>query len=467
MSPWQRKWLGLCALLGMLTWAVVTAHSSPLSDWNSARASLPGAAHADTFTFLPFITRADGAPVVDTRRPWRDTTTGIHVFNDQLASALSDAQWQFAATHYVGTQKMTRANADRLRALNPNFLILHYRLGHGLGYRAITGGCSPTGDYLRIIEGNSWVQEWNPAAQENWFAHYPEASTTRVLQCDWGWYLMELNDAGWRAYWHAEVLRQLQANDDDGVFMDSLSVPNYLGGGSYDPALPALDNTFENAWAARINAWLTWLQTQPVGDYYLVPNVGSWITTRDPTNYTPVDGVMLEGFALAGDASPYDVGDWQLQVNRALGLIAQGKAVIGQSYALGAQERMFALGTYLLIKGNRTYLNLELDLDPEWWPEYDIPIGAATQSAGTNIANLYDATNRVYRRTFSNGLVLVNPTTDETRTVNLGGTYYRAATSGGGAVPASGVPTGTVTYSAVTSVTLPPYTAVVLFNTHP
>jgi len=135
-------------------------------------------------------------------------------------------------------------------------------------------------------------------------------------------------------------------------------------------------------------------------------------------------------------------------------------------------QRLFALGTYLLIKGRRTYLNLELDLDPEWWPEYDIPIGAPSQSAGTQITNLYDATNQVYRRNFSNGFVLVNPTSSwdgsgVTRTVNLGGSYYRAVTSGGGAVPTSGVPTGTVTYQAVTSVTLPPYTAVVLFNAHP
>jgi hypothetical protein len=441
------------------------------SDSGGQRAIVRNAApHADSLIYLPFVAR--NVTPVSPRRSWRDTTSGIYVFNDQLASWMSDAQWQFAATHYVGTQKMTRANADRLRALNPNFLILHYRLGLALGYRAIQGACNPTGGYLQIIEGNTWVQEWNPAAPENWFYHYPEVSATRVLNCDWGWYLMELNDAGWRAYWHGEVLRQLQTNDDDGVFMDSLSVPNYLGAGSFNPMLPAVDSAFESAWATRINAWLTWLQTQPVGDYYIVPNVGSWITTRDPTDYSPVDGVMIEGFAIAADASPYDLFDWQLQMNRALGLIAQGKAVIGQSYAIGAQERMFALGTYLLIKGNRTYLNIELDLDPEWWPEYDLPIGAPTMSAGTNIASLYNASNQVYRRNFTNGFVLVNPTspydgTGITRTVNLGGTYYRAVTSGGGTVPASGVPTGMLSYQVVTSVTLPPYTAIVLFNTHP
>lgn len=312
-TPRIARIIVLVVLVGVVCGA--SAHpvrSVPLG-WLSPALDL-FASQANASIYLPTIFRANGTPVA-ARRPWRDTTSGIHVFNDQLASGMSEAQWQFSATHYAGTQKMTRDAADRLRAINPNFLILHYRLGLGLGYRPISDGCNPSGDYVRIIEGNAWVQEWNPAALE-------------------------------------------------------------------------------------------------------------------------------------------------------------GKAVIGQSYALGDQERLFTLGTYLLIKGQRTYLNLELDLDPEWWPEYDIPMGAPTQSAGTQITNLYDATNQVYRRNFSNGFVLVNPTSPSdgsgvTRTVNLGGSYYRAVTSGGGAVPTSGVPTGTLTYQAVTSVTLPPTTAVVLFNAHP
>lgn len=419
---------------------------------------------------LPLVLKNFTAP--STPRPWPDTTSGIHVFNDQLATGLTAAQWQFAATHYVGTQKMTRADADRLRALNPHFLILHYRLGPGLGYRAISSGCDPNGEWISVIEGNTWVREYPPSVSESWFYHRPAASATRVLNCDWGWYLMELDNAGWRAYWQGEVSRQLQANDNDGVFLDSLSVPNYLGADHFNPALPPLDDAFESAWTTRIQAWLAWLQTQPVGDYVILPNVGSWITTRDLTDYSPADGVMIEGFAIEADSSPYSLEDWQLQMNRALRLITQGKIVIGQSYALGAQERLFALGSYLLIKGSRTYLNLELDLDPEWWAEYDLPLGAPTTPAGAGLANLYDVANQVSRRDFSNGRVLVNPTspsdgTGVTRTVNLGGTFYRAQTSGGGAVPPSGIPSGSVSYSAVTSVELPPYTAVVLFNTHP
>lgn len=406
-------------------------------------------------------------------RPWPDTTRGIHVFNDQL-TYLNDAQIQFAATHYAGSQKLIRSQADRLHAVNPNFLILHYRLGEGLGYRAPQNGCQPTGGFLSIIEGNNWIQEWpgDSKVQDEWFFHWPTSGGRPVFHCGWGWYLADLNDSSWRTYWHNEVIRQVQANDNDGVFMDSLSVPNYLGGDSFDPALPAVDQNFERAWSIRIDQWLAWLKSQPLGNYYLIPNVGSWITTRDATTYSAADGMMLEGFALGGNQNPYPYDDWQLQMNRILVSTHAGKAIIGQNYATGAQERMFTLGCYLLIKGNRSFLNIDQGLNPEWWPEYDLPIGAPTQAPPNTIADLDPDGDKIYQRDFDNAIVLVNPTrpgssTGVTRTITLDHTYYLAKTSGGGNVSSSGVPSGAVTYQAVTSMTLPPFSAAVLFSSLP
>jgi len=467
-----------------------TPTPSPLPSPTSSPTSSPAPSPTGAATrpaFLPVVQRAEATgtptptgtptaintptpPVTETpaARAWPDTTNGIHVFNDQLLSNLSDAQWQFVATHYAGVQKMTRPDADTLRSYNPNLLILHYRLGSALGYRGIENGCQPTGEYVHVVEGDTWVQEWpgEGAVQESWFMHWPESSATRVLNCDWGWWLMNLDDPGWRAYWQGEVLRQLRANDNDGVFMDSLSVPSYLGADRYDPALPPFDLTYENAWAERIDAWLAWLQTQPVGDYAIVPNVGNWVTTRDPTTYAAVDGVMFEGFAMWGEDSPYAIDDWRLQMNRALGLIRQSKAVIAQAYVGDGRERLFALGSYLLIKGERTYLNLESDMAPEWWPEYDIAIGSPLQSPVAAIDDL--VSGGVYRRDFTNGFVLVNPAEEGAAiTVNLGGTFRRMQPNGGGPVGEDGVPTGSLTYQTVTSVSLPPYSATVLLEMLP
>jgi hypothetical protein len=428
---------------------------------------------------LPLIIKPGNAdatpePTPNPRRPWPITTRGIHVFNDQLIQGMSDQQVAFCATHYAGTQKMIRSEADRLRAVNPNLLILHYRLGHGMSYRIIEGACQPTGELIKIVVGNGWVPEWpgDNVVQESWFAHYPAGSQQRVLNCDWGWYLMAIDNSGWRATWQQTVLQQMQQNDDDGVFMDSLSVPNYLGGDRYVPQLPAVDAAFEQAWAQRIEDWLAWLQTQPLGSYYLVPNAGSWITTRDPTVWGSADGLMIEGFALEADASPYNYPDWRLQMDRILGATKRGQALILQNYAIGSQERMFTLGCYLLAKGERTYLNIDNGEDPEWWPEYDLPVGAAIDPVPALIDDLAVEGNCVYGRRYDNALVFVNATSPwddsgTTCTIDLRGTYYLAETEGDGYLPESGVPTGTVNYRAVTRVTLGPYSAAVLFTAMP
>lgn len=433
-------------------------------------------ANAVTYTiYLPIIMRnyVSPPPISTTVRPLPDTTNGIHVFNDQLAGwNMTEEQFQFAATHYDGTQKMARLDADHLRTYNSNFVILHYRLGLGLGYRGIQYACEPTGDWLEIIEGNDWVQEWPGDANvvESWFYHWPVTSTTRVLNCDWGWYLMNLDDPAWRTYWSGEVLRQLQANDDDGLFADSFSVPNYLGFDRYVPNLPELDDPFETEWAARIERFITFMQEGSLADYYFIPNAGQWVTTRDPTDYSGADGVMIEGFGGWGNANYFELADWQLQMDRILGLVNQDKAILAQQYinADDVADRMFLMGNYLLIKGRYTYLNFELDLDPEWFPEYDIPIGSPIGGIPANIDALWNEGWGVYTRTYTSGLVLVNPTT-LTQTVNLGGNYYQAIPSGGGFVPTDGnIPVEwTVNYTPVTSVTLPPNRAAVLLNTAP
>jgi hypothetical protein len=379
---------------------------------------------------------------------------------------MPDPLVRFAARNYAGTQKMLRSEADRLRTVDPGFLILHYRLGEGLGYREVSGDCDPNGDFIRIVEGDEWIREWPDAVDDSWF--YPYAGAPRVLLCDWGWYLADLDSPSWRAYWHGEVLRQLQANDDDGVFMDSLSVPNYFGGSRWRPNLPDVDAGFEADWARRIDDWLAWLQTQPVGqDYYLVPNVGSWITTRDPTTYAAADGVMIEGFALEGDGNPYAPDDWRLQADRVLSLARAGKAVIGQTYVSARRERGFALGTYLLLKHERFYLNIEQGFAPEWWPEYDVPIGKPRESAA-RVADLFDDGDGVYERRFSRGLVLVNPEVDgATRTVRLAKPMYLVRPRGGGDVPDSGDKPGRLGYRRVSRVNVRPYSAAVLLSRRP
>ncbi len=411
---------------------------------------------------------ATATPGTGSSRAFPDTTNGIFVFSDQLdTSSASEAQFAFAATHYVGAQKLLPAVAVHLRTYNANFLVLHYRLGLGLGYRSPGSGCAPTGGYLQIIDG-SWVQEWpgDSSVSPSWF--FPYGSSSRVYNCAWGWYVMNLNDPSWRAWWSGKVIEQLTVNQDDGVFADSYSIPSYLG--PYNPPLPAVDATFESGWATEMHAFTDYMRAQFAGRWLWIPNVGSWITTRDPSDYSNVDGAMLEGFAEGGNENYYALGDWQLQMNRALTLVNAGKIVIGQTYPNGSDvnERLFVLGTYLLIKGNHTYVNLEsYGLAIQWQPEYALNLGAPVDPVPPNIATLFNASWNLYVRHYANGMVLVNPSSSDSGPVALGSTFYQAVPSTGGPVPSSGVAPGSLSYSAVTSIDVCADCAAVLLVAHP
>lgn len=125
---------------------------------------------------------------------------------------------------------------------------------------------------------------------------------------------------------------------------------------------------------------------------------------------------------------------------------------------------MFALGTYLLLKGDRTYLNFEIGMAPEWFPEYEVPIGAPTE-AGRTVAELRDPASGLYRRSFTNGLVLVNPT-DQPRAITLTEPMQRALPTGGGNVPSNGILPATwgIDYQTVQQVSLAPGQAAVLVH---
>ena len=173
---------------------------------------------------LVLATLALAAPAAARTKP-APTTDRIRVFSDQLPDGLSPSLLDFAATHYAGAQKLGATTTDALRAHNPAFFAIQYRLGLGLGRTT------------SIRFGDTWQREWPARPQARWFYRY---GGRRVFQ-KWGWYLTNPDDASWRAYWLAQVRRQVATTHADGVFMDSTSVPNTFGADTYTPKLPAYD----------------------------------------------------------------------------------------------------------------------------------------------------------------------------------------------------------------------------------
>jgi hypothetical protein len=144
--------------------------------------------------------------------------------------------------------------------------------------------------------------------------------------------------------------------------------------------------------------------------------------------------------------------------------------VIGQCYRIdSSSQRMHSLANYFLIKGRHTFLNFETGQSPEWWPEYDVPLGTPLADPPATTAGLFDPAKGVYVRGYSNGNVYLNAGAT-TRSFPLGATYQRAIPVGGGNVPSSGVLPSTwrVDYTSVNALTLAPGEgAVVIVDTTP
>ena len=69
----------------------------------------------------------DGGITLPSGRSFPDTNATIALLVDQLPT-MTTAQMQFATSHFVGTEKQLLPVTQQLRALNPDFLVLHYHL---------------------------------------------------------------------------------------------------------------------------------------------------------------------------------------------------------------------------------------------------------------------------------------------------------------------------------------------------
>jgi hypothetical protein len=397
-----------------------------------------------------------------TPRPFPDTREKIRVFNDQLPSSMTDAQWRFAAGHYAGCQKMTRSWTRRMRRLNPGFLVLHYQLALGTGPAPFVVGDRWTNDFASVTR------------HEDWFLH--DGQPHRLLQPAWNWYLMDIRFAGDRPvtgfpdYWQRSAIARMRANEDDGCFADSYT---------QDILMNQLRPTFswftdaeanQGEWLPHLNRYGAYcaaaFHRQPERFYYL-PNLGGLVTTWDrTTNLLVGDGGMNEGFCAPSPGQYYALDDWKLQMSRVLTLAAARKIVLCQTGTdpEKGDHRWFVVGSYLLTKGRRSYLNMFQKSTLEWYPEYTVSLGAYEAEPQPDVDQYWVPEWKLYRRRFAHGMVLVNPSEAPVRVPALGAAYRLVSASGGGAVPADGQEPGSLQTIIVTSLIVPAHSARVLLR---
>jgi hypothetical protein len=404
-----------------------------------------------------------------------NTSNGIFILSDQLNGGLSNQLVQFIASHYVGTEKMLPNENARYVADNPNWVLLDYRLA------------TASGPALFIHNGQ-WTTDWpDVTVNEDWFMHNDAGQ--RLHNSTFDWYLHDITNPNFLQYWVDSVIADMRLNGAQGIMADSFNAG--IGGFWFDQ----FDARFAGTNAANPAAWpggYTWIDQQqdlinyveaalantPEGFQY-IPNIDALVTGWDHLDTSHLDGAFLEGFGEWGPSYLHGASsDWVLSMNRALTMSDAGKILIMQPYMLdtpdstvGQLQRGFDLGTYLLLKGDHTYLNLSgPDASPTgayYFPEYGINLGTAVTPLATNVSQYQ--WNGVYRRDFQNGIVLVNPT-DQPVTVDMGQTYMMATGVGGGALTAASLDGngnyigGTLITTAVQTLTLVPGSGAILLS---
>jgi hypothetical protein len=401
-----------------------------------------------------------------------NTSNGIYLLSDQLNGGLSNSLVQFIATHYAGTQKLLPADNARYVAVNPNWVLLHYRLATASGP-------------ANYITNGQWGSDWTSVtAHEDWFMH--DASGARLHNTTWNWDLHDIMNPAWRQYWVNSVIADMRTEGAQGVFADSFNAgvggywfdqndPRFAGTGAADPSLWPNGFTWINQQEDLINYVEAAFAATPEQFVY-IPNLDALVTGWDNLDTSKLDGGFLEGF---GDWGPSYLNgapsDWTLSMNRALAMSDAGKILIMQPSLVdtpnsptGLLQRGFDLGTYLLLKGDHTYLNVVGDTTSSgafYYPEDTINLGTAVTPLATDVSQYL--WNNVYRRDFQNGIVLVNPT-NSTFTITLGQNYQLVQFNGGGGLSDASLDAngnyidGSLTYSDVNTITLAPGSGYIL-----
>jgi hypothetical protein len=217
------------------------------------------------------------------------------------------------------------------------------------------------------------------------------------------------------------------------------------------------DKTYCKAWESWIAALDSSLGSAGIP---LIPNTSAFTTTWDTTNYGLTAGAFVEGFA----DPTFAPADWKASTTELIKLVAANKIVILQNYLTSDSDlakRRYLLANYLLVKGSRTYLDYFAAGPLEWYPEWDLDLGAAQTSAANNADELLSG--GIYRRDFANGVVLVNPTAAAV-SVSFASPLKRVVPSGGGAVSNTGTTSGSTTTTTVSSISVPAASAEILLR---
>ena len=345
--------------------------------------------------------------------------TYTELLDEATVRAMTSAQWA-AIAHRNAVVVLNSWDYDLIPVLkrdNPAIQVWVYKDLSGVRSDDCStasgdcGSCPPgvmDSTYLSSGIGYCWMKRNHPG----WFLR--AACTGQPIQFRGypGVWEVDYGNHAYQRQWTLNVLADVRRHGWDGVEVDNaLSTADEYG-------LAAKYLTDAAVQAATYSA------LQDVGPALHHAGVASVFNVGDTTTFPglwqrwlgPVDGLELE-FYLSDSTQP-DAFDsaWSSYEDEVSSCVALHKSCWfhsgDYSAAVTTQTRDYALASFLLVADGRQLLAID-DITPEavvWQQALGTPITTMSQIAGT------------WRRYFTSGIAIVNPTRSE-RTVPLDGTY--------------------------------------------
>jgi hypothetical protein len=310
---------------------------------------------------------------------------------------------------YVILKPSMTAQAQQLKSSNPGVTVLMYKnLSASIDY--------PSNAYLTTGVSHDEADSQHP----EWFLL--NTSGQRFTHRDYSFlWAMDVGSPSYQQRWAENVLASLDQLGFDGVFIDDT---NPTMKGHYDPSKVAKypsDSAYQQATESAL-AYIT-PRIHSAG-YKVVANIGHWGEYPDAGRswLRYLDGAMDENFGKWGNTAGSGYA-WEGYWNNELGSLKyaqqQGKDYLAVTHSADndAAAARYGWATVLLGAAGNAQFALHSNYTTEpWFPEYEYEIG---QPAGPEI----QLPNGVHLRVFTNGIVVVNPTTNQLSADLCGGAY--------------------------------------------
>ncbi len=302
-----------------------------------------------------------------------------------------------------------------LRAVKPSLKILAYDQPGGSQKLAV--------DYSYLDKRTDWwVRDAKGSRLHETRGYGPYVS-----------WLLNISQTAYRNYETTMLANLLSSNDYDGVFLD-VSHPTWVKYNDWYDVYDQLSSPPPDV----IDGWPDWmlafhreLKAMRGSDISIF---NGW--PNNPSRYEEYkywydetlaasDGAQFDGFCYDRD-QPWPLKGWEFQLASISQIISKQKIVLLKTPLHFKEDdpdfhqvQRFCFGTYLLVAdGQYAMYRNSNENDEVLWNDrlYSAPVGAP--------AGAFYRVGEVYRRDFTNGTVLVNPSAS-TQLVDLGYTSYR------------------------------------------